>query len=122
MGELYEGPSVAPEDVLSVYVIVNGSLGMSAGKIAAQAFHCGWHVGRYGPTSDAWMAQGRRCVVRVAETEHVFTRVIEECEGHLQCDEGLTEVEHGAATTFVTIPYRRDSAPKILSHKRCQLA
>jgi hypothetical protein len=39
----------------------------------------------------------------------------------LQRDEGMTEVEHGAATAFVTVPYRRDSIPRALTHKKCQL-
>lgn len=41
---MYEGPPIADEDVLSVYVVLNGTLGMSPGKAAAQAFHCGWRL------------------------------------------------------------------------------
>lgn len=120
VSELYAGPPVESDDVISVYVIINGALGMSAGKIAAQAFHCGWILVEYLVARD-WQDQGRRVVVRVAETQHVFERVVEECKGFLQRDEGLTEVAHGAATAFVTVPYRRADVPKILTHKRCQL-
>lgn len=123
---LYDGPPVAPEDILSVYVVLNGSLNMSPGKMAAQSFHCGYYVGQSWSYIDdlarAWMSQGRRVVVRVAETPHVFDRVMAECEGIAQQDEGLTEVERGSVTAFVTIPYTRADAPKILSHKKVQLA
>jgi peptidyl-tRNA hydrolase len=120
---LYDGPPVADEDVLSVYVVLNGALGMSPGKVAAQAFHCGYlrALAFDGSPENAWIQQGRRVVVRVAETEHVFSRVVAECDGYEQRDEGLTEVERGAVTAFVTLPYRRDSVPKILAHKKCQL-
>lgn len=126
---LYAGPEIADADVLSVYVILNGSLGMTPGKLASQAFHCGWYVRQMAKDSErdwhedwvGWAAQGRRVVVRLAETEAVFERVKRDCEGHLARDEGVTEVEHGAETAFVTIPYRRDSIPKVLTHKRLQL-
>lgn len=129
---LYDGPEVAAEDILSVYVVLNGSLGMTGGKAAAQSFHCGWYVANMATdllgldldtllTFRKWMEQGRRVVVRLAETETVFERVKRECSGHLAVDEGETEVEHGSETAFVTIPYRRDSIPKVLTHKRLQL-
>lgn len=122
---LYEGPPIAPEDVLSVYVVLNGALGMTPGKSAAMAYHCGYQVGAVATSGDVsfaeWIQQGRRVVMRVAETPHVFARVLEECLGYTQRDEGLTEVEHGSIVAFVTIPYRRDSIPRILTHKRCQL-
>lgn len=119
---LYDGPPVASEDILSVYVVLNGSLGMSPGKMAAQSFHCGWCISRHSGLTKQWEQQGRRVVVRIAETEHVFNRVKEECYGFAQQDEGLTEVERGSITSFVTLPYTRATAPKILSHKKVQLA
>lgn len=129
---LYDGPDVDNADILSVYVVLNGSLGMTGGKAASQAFHSGWYAAEmYIGSADgtveeyegweAWVAQGRRVVVRLAESPAVFERVKHECDGHLARDEGVTEVEHGAETAFVTIPYRRDSIPKILTHKRVQL-
>jgi len=125
VGGLYEGPPVASEDVVSVYVVLNGTLGMSPGKTAAQTFHCGWLLARTQPWFDhiegQWMNQGRRVVVRVAETEHVFHRVMSECAGVAQRDEGLQEVERGSITAFVTVPYRRAEVPKILTHKKVQL-
>lgn len=124
---LYSGPPVAPEDVLSVYVVINGPLGMSPGKVAAQSFHAGRRAEAHAynaPTDHPWCfwyEQGKRVVLRVAETPHVFDRVEEECEGFPHHDEGLTEVERGAVTVYVTRPYLRSEVPQILRHKRCQL-
>lgn len=129
---MYEGPALPDDEVLSVYVVLNGSLGMSGGKAASQSFHCGWLVGaamedllHFSPQAvqnmEAWRTQGRRVVVRVAETEGIFTRVVAETECAVQRDEGLTEVEHGARTALVTVPYRRGREPQILRHKRVQL-
>lgn len=129
--KMYDGPDVANADVLSIYVVLNGPLNMSPGKSAAQSFHVGWlcaymeDILGYRKGIDSaiadWKVQGRRVVVRVAETPHVFERVMKECKGVAQRDEGLTEVERGSVTAFATIPYRRDNIPKILTHKRCQL-
>lgn len=117
---MYDGPPVASKDVVEIYVVVNGALGMSAGKIAAQVFHAGWLANYLVATGDGWKEQGRRVSVRIAETPHVFERVRAECLGMNQRDEGLREVERGSITAFVTIPYRRGDAPKILSHKKVQ--
>lgn len=121
-------PEVADEDILSVYLIVNGPLGMSAGKIAAQAFQVSLLLlaeGRENAQLAArlidWNRQGWRTVVRIAETPAVFERVVAEVEGVTLCDEGLTEVETGAATIFASWPYRRGDAPKVLSHKKVPL-
>lgn len=125
---LYSGPPVAPEDILSVYVVLNGSLEMSPGKMASQAFHCGYYARNRFDKSVSnhawfpWEDQGRRVSVRIAETEHVFNRIMNECEGYAAQDEGLTEVERGSVTAFVTIPYTRSDAPKILSHSKVRLA
>jgi peptidyl-tRNA hydrolase len=129
---MYDGPPVEDADVLSVYVVLNGSLGMTPGKAASQAFHVGWlarymlnhaYVGDAEGTAlwRAWEGQGRRVVVRLAETANVFKRAVAECDGMVQRDEGLTEVDAGSATALVTVPYARADAPKVLSHKRLQL-
>jgi peptidyl-tRNA hydrolase len=125
---LYSGPDVEDRDVISVHLVLNGSLGMTPGKCASQSFHCGWllhEAAMHGWLGWAryrsWVRQGRRVVVRVAETEAVFERIERECEGVLQRDEGMTQVEHGAATALVTFPYRRGDTPKVLSHKKAQL-
>lgn len=129
--ELYTGPAVLDEEILSVYVVFNGPLKMSAGKLAAMGFHCGRRAERQVFTDVRmvpswkdwanWYNQGKRVVTKIAETENVFARVCAELMGFGHHDEGLTEVEHGACVAFVTKPYRRDEVPQILRHKRCQL-
>ena len=129
---MYEGPPMDTKEILSVYVVLNGSLGMTPGKAAAMAFHCGWLVGNVFPRDamvDAalyarlyeWTAQGRRVVTRLAETIATFERVKRECDGYVQRDEGMTEVDHGAEVAFVTFPLRRDEIPTVLTHKKVQL-
>ena len=134
-GVMYEGPDIPDEDIVSIYVIVNGSLGMTPGKIAAQVFHAATNVGReiercmwsgtaygnHGQEFEEYLKQGRRVVVRVAETKGVFMRAWGELGGFQQIDEGLTQVDRGSHTCFATYPIRRGDAPKILSHKRIQL-
>lgn len=121
-------PAVKPEDVLSVTLVLNGSLGMSTGKMATQAFQGCLALYRLAEEDseltsqlDAWEAQGWRTVVRVAETEGVFARVLAEADGVVLRDEGLTEVQDGAATAFVSFPHRRGQTPKMLAHKRVPL-
>lgn len=121
-------PVVAPEDVLAVTLVLNGVLGMSPGKMATQAFQGCLAIYRLAEEDPAlaralgeWEEQGWRTVVRVAETEGVFARVLKESDGVVLHDEGLTEVADGAATAFVSVPYRRGQTPKMLSHKRVPL-
>jgi peptidyl-tRNA hydrolase len=133
---MYEGVTDIPNDeVISVYVVVNGSLGMSTGKIAAQVFHATrlWKDEQqakwndrplllwYGPSLKEWEAQGCRVVTRLAETEHLFNRVMEEIDGVGMQDEGLTEVPHGSWTVFITRPFTRANAPRLLHNKKIQL-
>jgi peptidyl-tRNA hydrolase len=129
---MYEGPDVAPEDIVTVYVVINGSLDMSTGKTAAQVWHTGWRLilefqrnwaTHYRESAQAmreWYNQGQRVAVRLAETQFLFDRVMAETEGVAQQDEGMNEVERGAVTVWVTRPYRRDEVPKILNHKKVQ--
>ena len=119
---------LAREDPLCVYVIVNGTLAMGPGKLASQAFQAAlWMCtdSQLGPewhTEIArWQEEGARTVVRVAETPTVWERICVEAPGLVLEDEGLTEVERGARTVFVSWPLRRSQAPKIFSHKRVPL-
>jgi peptidyl-tRNA hydrolase len=121
-------PKLDPDDVLAVVVVVNGSLGMTPGKVAAQAFQgCLALLALAAGDPDLsdqikqWIGQGRRTITRVAETPGLFQRVIDEVDGVVLRDEGLTEVEDGAATLFCSVPHRRGDTPKILTHKRVGL-
>lgn len=125
---MYSGPAVPDEQILAVCVIVNGPLGISAGKIASQSFQAALTLRETMHVTDehaelyrAWREQGSRTVVRVAQTEAVFARVLSELDGVSLQDEGLTEVDRGAVTVFCTFPYLRGAQPKLLSHKKLPL-
>lgn len=121
-------PELTPEEILAVVLVINGGLEMSQGKIASQCFQgClalqerasgdEWLTGLLA----SWQGQGWRTVVRIAETPGLFERVLNECDGIALRDEGLTEVEDGTVTLFVSYPLERGAMPKILSHKRVGL-
>lgn len=116
---------------LAVYLVVNGPLGMSAGKVAAQAFQAAQRLYQAARAEGAcpeqlaalarWEREGTRTITRLAETAHVFTRVCEEVPGVVMVDEGLTEVAPDSPTVFASwpIPYARP--PRPLRHRRCPL-
>lgn len=113
-------------DPLAVYLVVCGPLGMSTGKIAAQAFQACQRL--YAAAADdpelqdalaEWEAEGTRTCTRLAETQHVFDRLCDEVPGAVMVDEGLNEVEPDTATVFASWPMRRSALPTALRHKRC---
>lgn len=115
------------QDALAVYLVVNGPLGMSAGKIAAQAFQACQRLYRHSQhdpdLADAlrqWEAEGTRTCTRLAQTPHVFERICREVDGATMIDEGLTEVQPDSPTVFASVPLRRSQSPAALRHKRCQ--
>lgn len=119
----------AADDELAVYLVVNGPLGMSAGKIAAQAFQAAQRLFAAAPAAGPaeraaltrWQSQGTRTITRVAETPHVFERVCAEVPGVVMVDEGLTEVEPDSATIFASWPLVYRNPPRALRHRRCPL-
>lgn len=124
-------PEQDQDAIISVYLIVNGALGMTAGKIASQAFQVCQRLLRAAddPSFDtevrtmihAWEQQGTRTICRVAETEQVFERVCNEAPGITLIDEGVFGCEPDSKTIHAVFPCRRDQTPKIIRHKRCQL-
>ena len=114
-------------DPLAVYLVINGPLGMSAGKIAAQAFQACQRLYQLATEDpalraalDQWETEGTRTCTRVAQTAHVFDRLILEVPGTVMIDEGITEVAPDTATCFASWPTRRSQTPKMLRHKRVQ--
>lgn len=119
---------VSDRDPLTVYVIVNGPLDMSPGKLAAQSFQaCQRLMDRavsdpsLRAALDAWRSEGTCTVVRVAQTEHIFARAQTELEHVAMVDEGLTEIEPGSTSCLAVGPVRRSEAPRLINHKRLQL-
>jgi peptidyl-tRNA hydrolase len=121
----------ALRDPLSVYLIINGPLNMSTGKIAAQAFQAAQRLFARAQDPDAspehaqalaeWLAEGTCTITRVAETDVVFERARQELDCVEMVDEGLTEVQPGSCTMLAVGPIRRSQEPRMLRHKRCRL-
>lgn len=113
-------------ELFTVYLIINGPLEMTPGKIAAQTFQaCQRLFVKAGECEDTaeliakWQASNTKTIVRIAETEHVFARACEELDGVLMVDEGKNEVEPGSATVFATMPISRSGkVPQMITHKK----
>jgi peptidyl-tRNA hydrolase len=125
------GTQTEEQEILEIYLVVNGALGMSPGKIASQAFQAGQRLFAHAAAPDAeselrqlldrWKRQGTRTICRVAETQHVFDRVCAEVPGATMVDDGMTEVAPDTATVHATWPIWRHQAPTAIKHKRCRM-
>lgn len=120
----------APEEIVEAVLVVNGSLGMNAGKIASQAFQAARLMLRtleqdgspqIRELLERWERDGTRTICRVAETAAVFDRVCREASGVVFVDEGVYGCEPDSPTVFAAFPHRRSERPQVLSHKRVQL-
>lgn len=118
------------DDVLAVYLIVNGSLEMSAGKIASQSFQAAQRLikasqngakPKYKQLIADWEKQGTRTITRIALTQILFDRACRELDGVTMVDEGLTEVPPDSTTVLATWPLRRSKLPRMLRHRRIPL-
>lgn len=121
----------AREDILAVYLFINGPLGLSAGKIAAQCFQAaqrlqaayqrGEGTVEQRAAYERWLADGTRTICRIAETPAVFDRICRELPGATMIDEGLTECPADSSTVHATWPIYRHLAPRLTRHKRAPL-
>jgi Peptidyl-tRNA hydrolase PTH2 len=116
------------EDPIAVYLVVNGPLGLNAGKIASQAFQACQRLLRDSGTDPerrrliaAWEHEGTRTICRVAETEAVFERVRREVPGITLVDEGIYGCAPQSRTIHASWPVRRSALPRMLAHKRVPL-
>jgi peptidyl-tRNA hydrolase len=120
-------------DIPAVYLVVNGTLDMSPGKIAAQSFQAcermfeEQHAEGRDDVRDR-IAEWRRfttTIVRVAKTSTMWERVKAEVEGVIMVDDdgglGTTEGTAGLETCFVSWPMLPPDAPKILSNSKVPL-
>ena len=116
------------DDPIAIYLVVNGSLGLSAGKVASQAFQACRRILRAAEADPrqqeliaAWEREGTRTICRVAETESVFARVCREVPGITFVDEGVYGCAPLSRTVHASWPVRRSLLPRMLSHKRVPL-
>ena len=114
----------------AIYIVINGPLGMSTGKIAAQTFQV------FERLSSEIVAVGNEqacerfyrdwrehttTIVRVAKTPMMWERVKAEVGGVVMVDEGYTEVDPGTETCFASWPLLLAEVPKILSNAKVPL-
>jgi peptidyl-tRNA hydrolase len=117
-----------------VYIVFNGPLGMSPGKMTAQAFQLAERLFRAADSYDVPMGERvdhlqrvgawrkhTTTITRVAKTPTMWERVKAEVEGVVMVDEGYTEVEPGSETCFASWPMLVGDAPKILSNAKVPL-
>jgi hypothetical protein len=116
------------DDPIAIYLIVNGALDLSAGKIASQAFQACQRLFRASENDQArrrllaaWEREGTRTICRVAETAEVFERVCREVPGITFVDEGIYGCAPQSRTVHASWPVRRSALPRMLTHKRVPL-
>lgn len=104
------------------YIIVNNSLGMNKGKIAAQAAHAAVSVLDKADRSTVseWKDMGmKKIVLKVATTEELlelFQKVKKIFPCALITDAGRTQIEAGSKTCFACGPVEESEGQKFFSH------
>lgn len=98
--QLPEGVPLAPQPLT---IVLNGSLGMSTGKAAAQAAHAlfAWLLDA-GPAADAWAAAGFPVGI-VHASGRDFRKGARKASGPVIQDAGRTEIEPGSTTAYVVL-------------------
>ncbi|MDO5743830.1 MAG: peptidyl-tRNA hydrolase [Micrococcaceae bacterium] len=105
-------PPGEPMEPSSVSIVLDGSLGMSTGKAAAQAAHAlfAWVLEGKPEDLDAWRAAG--CPLSVERLESkAFRKNARTADGPVIRDAGRTEITPGSATAFVSISQRTPRRP-----------
>ncbi len=98
------------------YYVVNEQLGMSAGKIAAQAAHAAtmmmvhylMNETRYRETFQTWFSRGQTKIV-LRGTEEILQKLVNEGFVSIR-DAGHTEVAAGSLTVVVLPPMEKEEA------------
>lgn len=104
------------------YIIVNTSLGMNKGKIAAQAAHAAVSVLDKADRETVleWKFSGmKKIVLKIATTEEML-ELFEKAKKKLPCalitDAGRTQIEAGSKTCFACGPVEESEGAKFFSH------
>jgi PTH2 family peptidyl-tRNA hydrolase len=107
---------------LTQYIIVNNSLGMNKGKIAAQVAHAAVSVLDKTDKEliSEWKFSGmKKIVLKVASTEELI-ELFEKVKRKLPCalitDAGRTQIEAGSKTCFACGPVEESEGAKYFSH------
>jgi peptidyl-tRNA hydrolase, PTH2 family len=107
---------------LAQYIIVNASLGMNKGKIAAQVAHAAVSVLDKADrtTVSEWKTFGmKKIVLKVSSTEELI-ELFEKVKRKLPCalitDAGRTQIEAGSKTCFACGPIEENEGAKYFAH------
>jgi peptidyl-tRNA hydrolase, PTH2 family len=107
---------------LAQYIIVNASLGMNKGKIAAQVAHAAVSVLDKADrtTVSEWKTFGmKKIVLKVSSTEELI-ELFEKVKRKLPCalitDAGRTQIEAGSKTCFACGPIEENEGTKYFAH------
>lgn len=118
------------ENPIAQYIIVRDDLGMSRGKMCAQASHCvGMLFLKYAEVKNQkegylfkeWLKTGMRKIVLAADSREwskIEAQFGEDPFAYITHDAGVTEVEAGTATACAIFPMHKKDAPKTI--KRLQ--
>ena len=110
-------------DPVKLVCVVNQSLKMGKGKIAAQVGHAS--VGAFlgaGPTHpghvEAWLASGQKKICVKVPDEAAFDRLIAEAKAlnvpfHLVRDAGHTQIPAGSKTVLALGPYESETLDRL---------
>jgi hypothetical protein len=112
-------------DELTEIVLVFSPVDMGLGKAAGQAFQAALRAHFWSHALDGlydYLSDGTRTIVKRAQSESIFQRIIEEVPGYVMVDEGFTEFGgKRTATLFVSHPFKHRDRPKVLDHKRVKM-
>jgi peptidyl-tRNA hydrolase, PTH2 family len=119
------------DNPLVLYIVVRKDLGMSIGKVAAQASHSMQYImlrfqeikqSKEGYLFKSWMNEGNSRKVVLGASDSEWAKLKEEYDDGVDCfivrDAGHTEVEAGSETCASIWPMYKNDAPKII--KRLQ--
>jgi PTH2 family peptidyl-tRNA hydrolase len=103
------------------YIVVNNSLGMGKGKIAAQAAHAS--VSACDKVSsdilEQWKSEGMKKIVLKVDSEEQLLQYFELAKKQFRCaliqDAGRTQIASGTKTCFGCGPVDESKASKIFS-------
>ena len=104
------------------YIIVNTSLGMNKGKIAAQASHAAVTVLDKvdEETISEWKTSGMKKIVLKVKTTEELLELFEKAKRKLPCaqitDAGRTQIEAGSKTAFACGPVDEEEGKKYFAH------
>jgi len=103
---------------LAQYIIVNNSLGMSKGKIAAQASHASVEVLEKADERvvEEWKKGGMKKIVLKVDSTEELLELFQEAKGELPCalitDAGKTQIPSGSKTCFACGPVEEAKGSK----------